>query len=295
MSRVRGNSRTAALAAVAVVALAGCGDDSDEAVREDIAAIDLTPDQVASVSFTAAGKTTRFEGRDGTFLAAPGASSESATILSAESDRIFPLNSYRILDESLPDPVDPSAPVYGLVAATATQGSRAAECGAGCSMEVVSTSGDRWRLDVGGRTFNGAGFYAAVDGDPRVYLLISQSVADIITLATGRSFTFPASAQIRELDSKLETLGAQAEGKVTDPTRDYDPYLRQVLAAAQDAAAARDGKSGNALVQAATSTRDQVGSAENLQAATGGGAAPPGQAQAPAPAPAPAQLSGAGG
>ncbi len=262
-------SRTCAAAVGAVLVLAGsagCGGDSGDA--ENIAVIDLSPDQVASVTFTAAGRTATFQGRDGGFDPAQGASREFATQLTTVADRVFPLNSYRILTEA-----DAAEPTYGLVSATA--GTRAKECGAGCSVEVVSDSGRTWRLAVGGRSFNGAGFYASVAGDPRIYLLIAQSVGDIITFATGAKFEFPLSAEVANVDKVLGAIGTDAE-KAENSAANYHPFLRQVLAAEADQAAAKAGKPGGNLTRTATSTQDQAGAKPGRPVSGGVGSALPG-------------------
>lgn len=229
--------------------LSACGDDDSS--RVDVAVIDVPAEKVATVSFTAAGKTATFEVRDGLFYPAAGATAESATLLNA-SDTTFPVLAYRIMDDA-----ELATPDYGLVSA-APAASRSPECGAGCAMTVTATDGSVHKLRVGARTFNSAGFYATVEGDPRVFLLISATVAQIISLATGRPFAFPKTAQELQLEATQARLAEEAAGRGA-PEANYDPYLRQVLAAEQDRKAAQDGKPGGALVRAATSTQDQPG------------------------------------
>lgn len=232
-----------------VSGLSACGDDSPHGV--DIAVIDVPADRVASVTFTAAGKSATFEGKDGTFLPGPGATAESATYLNA-SDVTFPVNAYRTMTEA-----DPTTPDFGLVA---VKGSAAPpkECGAGCSMSVTSTAGVTKKLTVGAQTFNYAGFYGAVEGDPRVFLLISATVAQIISMATGHPFSFPKTQQELQLEATQAQLADEAQGRGSAEAN-YDPYLRQVLAAEQDRKAAKEGKPATALLRAATSTQDQPG------------------------------------
>lgn len=279
----------AALGAVlALAALSGCGGDSDG--DSGIAVIDLNPDQIASVTFTAAGRSATFTGRDGGFNPGQGGNQEFATQLSTVSDRVFPLNSYRILADA-----NQAEPTYGLVAATATAGTRAKECGAGCSMTVTSTSGQTKRVSVGGRSFNGAGFYGTLDGDPKVYLLIAQSVSDIITFATESKFEFPPTAGVANVDKMLGALGTGgAKGSTDgDPKANYHPFLRQVLAAEQDRAAAKAGKPGGNLTRAATSTQDQAGAKPGRPVTAGVGSALPGTSGAGS-GPTPADSTGTG-
>jgi hypothetical protein len=229
--------------------LSACGDD--DAAGVNVAVIDVPAEKVATASFTAGAKTATFEVRDGVFYPAAGATAESATLLNA-SDTTFPVLAYRIMDDA-----ELATPDYGLVS-TAPAASRPAECGVGCAMTVTATDGSIHKLRVGARTFNSAGFYATVEGDPRVFLLISATVAQIISLATGRPFAFPKTAQELELEATQARLAEEAAGRGA-PEANYDPYLRQVLAAEQDRKAAQDGKPGDALVRAATSTQDQPG------------------------------------
>jgi hypothetical protein len=233
--------------------LSACGGDGKTGL--DIAAIDVAADKVASVTFTAAGKSATFQGKDGTFLPGAGATAESAALLNA-SEVTFPVNAYRTMTEA-----NPATPEFGLVAARGAAGPPK-ECGAGCSMSVTSTAGVTKKLIVGAQTFNFAGYYSRVEGDPRVFLLISATVAQIISMATGRPFEFPKTQQELDLDAKQAALSAEAQGK-TSPEANYDPYLRQVLAAEQDRKAAKDGKPATALLRAATSTQDQPGGSQS--------------------------------
>lgn len=244
--------------------LSACGEDGSSAV--DIAAIDVPAERVATVTFTAGTKSATFEARDGLFYPAAGATAESATLLNA-SDATFPVNAYRIMPDA-----DLATPDYGLVSAGGGGTARGpAECGSGCSMTVTATDGTVQTLRVGARTFNSAGFYATVEGDPRVFLLISATVAQIISLATGRPFAFPKTRQELELEATQARLAEEAQGRGA-PEANYDPYLRQVLAAEQDRKAARQGKPADALVRAATSTQDQPGGSSG--AGAGGTASP---------------------
>jgi hypothetical protein len=242
------------MAAVAAVPLALAGCAGDGARGDQFAAVDLAPGDIKSVTFVAAGKTARFLGTgDGSFDADSGATAESATLLSAgAADRMFPLNAYRILSG-----VDGTNPDYGLVSATAKPGSRPIACGEGCSLEVVSSSGAAWRLVVGGPSFNGAGFYATVDGDSRVFLLIAQTVGDIISFATGVPFEFPPTARTARADQVIKTIGTDSED--TSNSANDHPFLRQALAARADEQASKKGKVGDNLVKAATSTEGQAG------------------------------------
>jgi len=232
--------------------LSACGDDGPKGV--DIAVIDVPAEKVASATFTAAGKSATFEGKDGTFLPGPGATAESATLLNA-SEVTFPVNAYRTMDG-----VDQATPDFGLVSASAKAGPPK-ECGTGCALSITSTDGVTKKLKVGAQTFNFAGFYATVEGDPRVFLLISATVAEIISMASGKPFSFPKTQQELQLETKQAQLADEAQGRGS-PEANYDPYLRQVLAAEQDKKAAKEGKPATALRRAATSTQDQPGSGQ---------------------------------
>lgn len=235
--------------------LSACGGDEDPKVATVV--IDVPEERIARVTFTAGATSATFETRDGVFVPGPGGSAESATLLNA-SNETFPLLAYRIMDDA-----DLATPDFGLVpTSTGPATLRAKECGTGCSIALTATDGTTYKLTVGNRTFNSAGFYATVDADPRVFLLISGTVAQIISFATGRAFAFPPTRQEQELADKQAQLAEEAAGRGS-PEANYDPYLRQVLAAQQDRKAAKEGRPGGALVRAATSTQDQPGSAND--------------------------------
>ncbi|MGQ0624355.1 MAG: hypothetical protein ACT4PP_06825 [Sporichthyaceae bacterium] len=263
-----------AVACVAVAlglgALAGCG--SDQQPGENITAIDVRPGEVASVTFTAAGTSAQLRGVDGIWAPGPGASAEAATLMSTFEERIFPLNAYRILPAA-----DLTDTTYGLVSNASTAAIRARECGAGCAMEVLATDGRRWELSVGGRSFNQAGFYAAIAGDPRLYLLLNSSVADIISLATGLAFAFPQTDRLAASEAVLAQLNTEKDPRLA-PENNRHPYLRQVLAAEADERAARQGEPGGALRREATSTVGQIGAPDTgaARARAGAGSALPG-------------------
>ena len=96
-------------------------------------------------------------------------------------------------------------------------------------MHVVDTDGKEWHLSVGKPSFNQAGYYAKVDGDPRVYLIISKTVSDIISIANGKLFEFDPIDKIKFVDTYFNR--AAKEGTKGNETPDYDPWLKQVLAA----------------------------------------------------------------
>lgn len=248
----------AALAALPLVAggLSACGDDGPTGI--DTAVIPVTPEQMSAVTFIANGASAKFDVKDGQFSAGPGGTAESAALLNA-SDTTFPVLAYRVMSDA-----SPTNPDFGLVASRTAQPPK--ECGSGCHMFVTDTAGKTYELTVGAQTFNYAGYYASVEDDPRVFLLISATVAQLISMATGRPFAFPRTQQELQLDAKTQQLAEEAQGR-GDPAANYDPYLRQVLAAEQDKKAAEQNKPGGALRKAATSTQDQLGSANDQSTA----------------------------
>ncbi len=193
---------------VASTGLSACGKEGPTSLN--IAAIDVQPDDVVKAVFTGGKKTAEIEQLQGIWVAQKGATAEGAVLLEGGEDRVFPVNAYRIIEG-----YDQNNPLYGL-----TKGS-------GRSMEITDSSGKVWRLTVGNQTFNLAGFYAKVDGDPKIYLITALQVADIISFATGSQFAFPLTAKYREVDRRLE--GAAGEG-LKDDTPDYHPWLKQVMA-----------------------------------------------------------------
>jgi hypothetical protein len=229
---------------LAVGGLSGCGDGTKPL---NIAAIDLTPTQVTTVTFTARGKTATMTQDGGLWTPRSGATVQAATMLTTTADRFFPLNAYRIVANA-----NNGDPAYGLTTPNAVK-----DCGPVCSVAASDGQGHTWKLTVGKPTFNKAGFYARVDGDPKLYLITQTTVADIISEATGQDFQFPESEKYREVDRKLNDVG-EDKGDVSD----YDPYLVQVLAAEQMATPPPGETGTQVLLDAATSTKQQAGAKE---------------------------------
>jgi hypothetical protein len=211
----------------------------------NIAAIDVPPEKVTAASFTAQGKTADIKLQDGVWTPSTGATVEAATLLSTIQERVFPINAYRIMSG-----LNQADPVYGFGTANAA----GADCGPGCAISVTDATGKTWKLTVGAPTFNKAGFYAKVDGDPRTFLITQQTVADIITEAIGKDFAFPESEKYKKVDAALNLENQDAK------TEDLDPYLVQVLAAQQSADSVKAGQGpGDFLAKAASSTKSQAG------------------------------------
>ena len=201
---------TAVLAASA--GLSGCGGGSE--TKENIAAIDIVPQKVERVVFTDGKVSTEIRRIDGDWLPGKGGTVESLAILDAAEERLFPVNAYRIIDTAR-DRVDQHDPNYGLDKAS------------GRSIDVFDNSGKDWRLTVGKPTFNQAGYYAKVDGDPRVFLIIAKTVSDIISIANGKVFEFDPIDKIKFVDKYFDQA-AHEGGK--DDLPDLDPWLTQTLA-----------------------------------------------------------------
>jgi hypothetical protein len=253
---LRGPRLAAAAAALALLVpgLSACGAKPQVV---DIAAIDLTPEKVVTASFTAQGQTADVHTADGVWSPGNGASVQAATMLSTIQDRLFPLNAYRILTG-----LNQSDPVFGFDGPN----NSGADCGAACSLSVADKSGKSWKLTVGAPSFNKAGFYAKLDGDPRVFLITQQTVADIISEAIGKDFAFPESARYKQVDDALNMANADKAEDV------LDPFVRQVLAAQQAEESVKAGQgSRDFLMRAATSTKSLAGAKEQhpIMGATG--------------------------
>jgi hypothetical protein len=230
-------------AGLAVSGLSACGSSTGGL---NIAAIDLAPTQVATVTFTAKSHTATMTQDGGLWTPGSGATVQAATMLTTTADRFFPLNAYRIVANA-----NNNDPAYGLNAPNAIP-----DCGAVCSVSASDAKGHTWKLTVGKPSFNKAGFYARVDGDPKLYLITQTTVADIISEATGQDFQFPESEKYKKVDAALNLVGDDKGDK-----SDFDPYLVQVLAADQATASPQpDGRTPQqVLVDAATSTKQQAG------------------------------------
>lgn len=245
--------RAAVGVGLAVGTLSACGGGS---APVNIAAIPVAQEAVDSVTFSASGRTATLRVLDGTWTPAQGATVQAATMLTAGADRYFPLNSYRIMED-----INQNDPLYGL----SGQPSPVAECRPECSMSVTDTAGKTWKLVIGGRTFNG-GFYGKVEGDPRVFLITKETVAGIISEAIGKDFSFPASAAIRRVEQELQGNDPTTGQKKAD-LPDYDPFLRQVLAAEEVAACEKKKERDchRILARAAASVQDQPGAKEGKE------------------------------
>jgi hypothetical protein len=236
--------------ALTVGGLSGCGGD---AKQPSIAAIDVAPAAVTTVTFTAKGQSATMTQDDGLWTPGSGATVQAATMLTTTADRFFPLNAYRIVANA-----NSSDPAYGLTAPNAIP-----DCGAVCSVSASDAKGHTWKLTVGKPSFNKAGFYARVDGDPKLYLITQTTVADIISEATGADFQFPESEKYKQVDKALNEVGND-KGDVSD----YDPYLVQVLAADQMATPPPGETSTDVLLNAATSTKQQAGAKDQKKVST---------------------------
>jgi hypothetical protein len=248
-----GARRVAALclgAGLATGGLSGCGGGTKP---PNIAAIDVTPAAVHTVTFTAQNRTATITQDDGLWTPGAGATVQAATMLTTTADRLFPLNAYRIMAN-----VNNSDPAYGLTALNAVP-----DCGPVCSVSASDNKGHTWKLTVGKPSFNGAGFYARVDGDPKLYLITQTAVADIISEAIGQDFQFPESEKYKKVDAALNAVGAD------DEQTDYDPYLVQVLAAQKMNKPQPDGRTPQqVLLDAAASTKNQAGAKNQKQVTT---------------------------
>lgn len=232
-----------------VAGLSACGGASQ---RLEVAAVDVTPEMVHEVTFTAQGRTATMKLDDGLWTPGPGATVQAATMLTTTADRLFPFLTYRIMTD-----VNQADPAYGFAAPN----SSTPECGAVCAVKV-STKGRTWNLTVGAATFNKAGFYAKVDGDPRTFLITQKEVSDIISEATGLDFEFPESEKYRKIDAALND-----ENSARATTFEFDPYLVQVLASQEADESEKAGRGrGYYVLNAATSTKGQLGARDSKSA-----------------------------
>lgn len=252
-----GNRRAARVAAFVLGApllvggLSACGGSSQHGV--DVAAVDVTPEMVHEVTFTAQGRTATMKLDDGLWTPGAGATVQAATMLTTAADRLFPFLTYRIMTD-----VNQADPVYGFSAPN----SSTPECGPVCAVKV-NAKGRTWNLTVGAATFNKAGFYAKVDGDPRTFLITQKEVADIISEATGLDFEFPESEKYRKIDAALNDVETSAKAT----TFEFDPFLVQVLASQQADESEKAGRGrGYYVLNSATSTKGQLGARDSKSA-----------------------------
>jgi|GEM_PF-5732322 len=260
MSGISRAGRLATASAAGVLAVSGLSACGGGPHALDIAALDVMPSQLETVTFTANGQSATLRFLDGVWTPSTGATVQAATMLSTNAERMFPLNYYRAIPG-----LNQADPTYGLAAPN----SSIPECGAFCAIKVVTTKGVTLNLTVGRPTFSKAGFYAKVDGDRRTFLITQQAVSDIISEATGRDFAFPESEKYQKIDKALNGINEEAKNN----TADFDPYLQQVLAAEAADASQKTGKGrGTFVLNAASSTKGLPG-AKDQRAVSNTGAA----------------------
>ena len=90
------------------------------------------------------------------------------------------------------------------------------------SMTVETRTSQRFHLTLGGQTPNGGGYYARLDDDPGVYVVIPQVLDYIRSIAAGDRIVRPMS------DDYIAALAAVDE--TGEPEVVTNPWLAQVIA-----------------------------------------------------------------
>lgn len=201
-------------AAVALALAAGCssgGGGAEEAAAPAPAGptspgvftvIDLTPTEVHRLSVESAGRRVALvRSSAATWLAEPGTSELVSGLMAERETEVLPLHAYRRLD------ADPERPDFGLVDPELI-------------VRIQDSAGVEQVVSVGVATFSEAGYYARLQGDPHVYLLVRRSVDDLRSLVRGERVNAPR--------SEVETAILN-ENPDADPEEVTNPWLAQVL------------------------------------------------------------------
>lgn len=183
--------------------LAGCGEETKDSGVSTV--LDREPDQITEIVAVARdGRRAQLtREREGTWAPRGATAAETASIMYAAQDRMFPLLAYRELH------VDPANPEFGLD-----------------DPELVLSARDRagrsYRVALGAGTFNDEGYYARTSTGRRdaVYLVPRSIALDLRSLVSGRVAEYN-----HPVDEKMDAIAERAEQAPKKP----DEWLSQAL------------------------------------------------------------------
>ncbi len=115
---------------------------------------------------------------------------------------LLPTLAYRRLD------VDASDPEFGFA-------------DAGISVLIETRTAERYRMSLGGLTPNRGGYYARLEGDPFVYVVVPQVLDYLRSIAAGDRIVRPISPEMQAAVAAVEETG--------EPESVTNPWLTQVL------------------------------------------------------------------
>lgn len=139
---------------------------------------------------------------DGVWRPGEGATSTAAGLLAEVQDLYFPVLSYRRLD------VDRNDPQFGLVHPRAV-------------VTIETRTAQTFELSVGDLTLTGGGYYAAVSGDPAVYIVIPQVYDYAVSFVAGKRVERPPDPKFVQALDRIEAT--------SDPEEVINPWLKQVV------------------------------------------------------------------
>lgn len=215
MIAVRHRAATAAVIAAVLVG-ASCSDVDEAAEYRELAAATSAQRVFAAIP-VGVDDAYRVVARDGEQVAevlrsatgswqpGEGATDVGAAMMAEAEDVLLPTLAYRRL------PVDATDPQFGLVEAEVV-------------LAVETRTAEEFRLRIGGPTPNGGGYYAGLDGDARVYVVIPQVLDYVRSIAIGDRVVRPMSEDYAAALAAVDETGESEE--VTNP------WLAQVLQAA---------------------------------------------------------------
>lgn len=170
--------------------------------------VSLAPDEVHRVVVDASGETVAMVRSQGRWLPEGATTTASTTHMALAEYDLFPIRAARRLA------VDPSVAAYGVTEPA-------------LDVRIDSEAGRRFHLRIGAPTFNGAGFYAALDGVPGVFVLAKSTFVQLVELFPDRV------AQAKPFLKTYEEL--TGGGLNAKPVR-TNPWLEQSLQTQNDPA-----------------------------------------------------------
>jgi hypothetical protein len=183
-------------------------DDQTAVSRGTFEAIDLLPaDVYRLVAHVDGTQAEVIRTSTGEWQPGAGANPAAAALTAEAQDLFFPMVAYRRLD------VDRADPQYGLTEPSA-------------ELTIETRTAQVLELAIGDLTVTRGGYYAALDGDPHVYIVIPQLYDYTVSIAQGERIERPPDPNFVEALDRLESAGVSEE--VTNP------WLKQVVAVEQD-------------------------------------------------------------
>lgn len=175
----------------------------DAKARRVFSVVGVPVDSVARVTVEhGSSRVQLIRSEGGLWAPGKGATPQIAALMFEAESSVLPLRAYRRFS------VEHFDPAYGLDAPTIT-------------FTVESSAGRRFVVRLGEATPTRGGYYAQLDGDPRVYAVIAQAYKDLLSVATGVRFFDPLPQEV--IDAFEDVVATE------DPEEVTNPWLGQIL------------------------------------------------------------------